>query len=49
MKRTPFMRLLAVGAAVALLAACGSGGGDSDESGDTVTITGFASGMAMRR
>jgi raffinose/stachyose/melibiose transport system substrate-binding protein len=44
MKRTPFMRALAVATAVALLGACGSGGGgstsgDSGGSGDQVTIT----------
>ena len=39
MKRTPFMRALAIGAVVALLGACGSGDGDSTKSGDTVTIT----------
>lgn len=39
MKRTPFMRALAIGAAVAMLGACGSDGGKSESSGDTVTIT----------
>ncbi|MFN8192242.1 MAG: extracellular solute-binding protein [Nocardioidaceae bacterium] len=40
MTRTPFLRVMAIGAAVALLGACGSGGGDSSaDSGDGVTIT----------
>lgn len=39
MKRTPFLRIMAIGAAVALVGACGSGGGDSTDSGDGVTIT----------
>ncbi|MCB0906173.1 MAG: extracellular solute-binding protein [Nocardioidaceae bacterium] len=39
MTRTPFLRVMAIGAAVALLGACGSGGGDTADSGDGVTIT----------
>ncbi len=39
MKRTPFLRVMAIGAVVALLGACGSGGGDGGDSGDDVTVT----------